>query len=340
MTGNSKFVAAVVALGVIAAAYTGYWFYVAAQLESGIGDWVDFQRQNGVEIQVEREKIHGFPFDFRATFRHPTVKAPVNGQIVTWVGADVAARMSPFDLHAVAFSTPGLHVLQGPDGNLYIQAEQLDGRVEIAADGMLTRAVLDLGAAQVKLPNDMELQAASAHAAIGLPSQPPMKYPELLVGFDLWAENVTLPTGTHLLTEGPLIRIAAAGAVRGPMPQAPIDQALTAWRDAGGVVDLKSFAFAQGPLAVTGSATVALDRSLQPEGAASLQAKGLAPTIDLLANQGLISRGDVLKFKAFVLGAQKPGADGQPEVATGLSLQNGILSWGPFPITRVPEIVW
>jgi hypothetical protein len=191
----------------------------------------------------------------------------------------------------------------------------------------------------------MELQATSAHAAIGLPSQPPVKYPDLLVGFDLWAENVTLPTGTHLLTEGPLIRIAAAGAVLGPMPQAlidqaPVDQALTAWRDAGGVVDLKSFAFAQGPLALTGNATVALDKNLQPEGAASLQAKGLAPTIDLLASEGMITQGDVLKFKAFVLGAQKPGADGQPEVATGLSLQNGILSWGPFPITRVPEVVW
>ena len=66
----------------------------------------------------------------------------------------------------------------------------------------------------------------------------------------------------------------------------------------------------------------------------------LLDAIDLLADEGLITRGDVMKFKAFVLGAQKPGADGQPEVATGLTLQNGILSWGPFPITRVPEVVW
>jgi hypothetical protein len=324
----------------MAAAFTGYWHYVAAQLETGIDDWIAFHRENTVEIAVERSKIHGFPGDFRAEFRHPLVKMLVNGRLMTWSGADIAARMSPFDLHTVNFSAPGKHALQSPDGHLYIQAEKLDGRISFDPTGLPSHASLDLGATQVTLPNSVELQASSAHLAIDLPPQPPAKYPDPLIGFDLAAENLTLPPGIKLLTAESLARIAAAGTVLGPIPPAPIDQALAVWRDAGGVIDLKSFAFAQGPLSVTGNATIALDGNLQPEGAASLTARGLAPSIDLLVEQGRIDREDALKFKAFAMGAAQKGADGQPEVATGLTLQEGLISWGPFPIARVSEVVW
>ena len=332
--------AAAVAIAALAAAYSAYWFYVAGALESGIDGWVEIQRQNGVELAFSRDKIHGFPGDFRTNIQAPLVKMPVNGRVLTWIGADLALRMSPFDLHAVGFSAPGAHRLEGPDGNLYIQAEALQGRIEIGPDGLLSKLSAGLAKARLTLPNAVEIQASSARLAIALPAQPPARYPEPLVGFDLAAENLALPAGMRLLTADPLTRIAAAGAMLGPVPALPVDQAAAAWRDAGGVLDLKSFAFAKGPLAVTGSATLALDRNLQPEGAASLVGRGLAPSIDLLAGEGLIAPADALKFKAFVLGAQREGADGVPEVATGLTLQDGLLSWGPFPIARLPAIAW
>ncbi len=328
----------------LAAAYSAYWFYVAGELELGIDGWVEIQRQNGVEMAFSREKIHGFPGDFRTDIHDPLVKMPVDGRDFTWSGADLALRVSPFDLHGIGFSAPGSHLVSGPAGNLYIQVENLQGRIEIGPDGLLSRLQADLSRAHLTLPNTVEIQASSAHLAIDLPAQPPRQYPDPLVGFDLAAEDLALPAGTRLLTAAPLTRIAAAGAVLGPVPGPvpglPLDQAVAAWRDAGGVLDLKSFAFAQGPLAVTGSATLALDRNLQPEGAASLVGRGLAPSIDLLAGEGLIARADALKFKAFVLGAQRTGADGVPEVATGLTLQDGLLSWGPFPIIRLPAIAW
>jgi hypothetical protein len=103
---------------------------------------------------------------------------------------------------------------------------------------------------------------------------------------------------------------------------------------------VKAFTLAQPPLTLTGSATLALDQDLQPIGAANMTARGLGETIDLLARQGRLAAGDATKFKLFVKGAQSPGADGVPEVATGLSLQNGYLSWGPFRLARMPRITW
>lgn len=340
MTHRAKILAAIAVAIAVFAAYSAYWFYVAGRLESGIDDWVEFQRQGGVDIAFDRDKIHGFPGDFRTNVRRLTVEFPVNGRLSTWTGPDLALRMSPFDLHAVAFSAPGTHSFAGPGGNLYIQVEKFDGRIEIGGNGLLAKALADLSQAKVSLPNGMEFQASSVHLAFDLPPQPPAKYPDPLAGFDLAAENLTLPPGTRLLTEGPLGKIAATGSILGPIPAAPVDRALTIWRDAGGVLDLTSFAFAQGPLTVTGSATVALDRDLQPEGAASLKVKGLPATVDLLAGEGMIAPGDALKFKAFALGAQQKGEGGEPEVATGLTLQDGLVSWGPFPITRMPPIAW
>jgi len=128
--------------------------------------------------------------------------------------------------------------------------------------------------------------------------------------------------------------------VKGPMPPAPLNQALAAWRDRGGIVDLSSFNAAQDPLSVSGSATVALDADLQPVIAANLAAKGLGPAVDLLAQQKRIKPNDVLKVKLFIAATQQKAPDGGEQVTSGITVQNGFLYLGPFKVARVALIDW
>jgi hypothetical protein len=124
------------------------------------------------------------------------------------------------------------------------------------------------------------------------------------------------------------------------MPMAPLRQALASWRDAGGTVEVTDFALAQATLSLSGSATVALDETLQPVVAANLKARGLSPTIDLLVSQHRLYPEDALKMKLFVKGAERDAPGGYKEVATGLTIQGGYLSWGPFKLAQVPPIQW
>jgi hypothetical protein len=121
---------------------------------------------------------------------------------------------------------------------------------------------------------------------------------------------------------------------------APLREALAAWRDAGGTVEVTDFALAQATLSLSGSATVALDETLQPIVAANLKARGLPTTIDLLASQKRIYPEDALKMKLFVKGAERDTKGGYKEVATGLTVQGGYLAWGPFKLAKVPPIQW
>jgi hypothetical protein len=143
-----------------------------------------------------------------------------------------------------------------------------------------------------------------------------------------------------LLTADPLSQAEIAGTIKAPMPIAPLRAALGAWRDAGGTVEIDKFALAQATLSLAGSATIALDETLQPIVAADMKARGLAPTIDLLASQRRIYPEDALKMKLFVKGAERDAPGGYKEVATGLTVQGGYLSWGPFKIAQVPPIQW
>ena len=45
-------------------------------------------------------------------------------------------------------------------------------------------------------------------------------------------------------------------------------------------------------------------------------------------------------MKLFVKGAERDTPQGYKEVATGLTVQGGYLSWGPFKLAPVPPIQW
>jgi hypothetical protein len=332
------FVAAAVAL-VLLGGCAAYWFTVAAQLEKGINDWVAFQRQRGLTIDFERTSIRGFPFAFSTTFRQPHIAGVIAGQGVDWRGSDVEGSVSPIDLHAMTFSAPGHHTLDLGAGLATVDAKDLTVRLGLDNFGQISALAVKFAGLQATLPDGEAVAAASGEATLNA-GPPPKSDTDPLLIFVLSAKNLQLPEGTVLLTTDPLGEVRVAGTVKGPMPIAPLRQALASWRDAGGTVEVTDFALAQTPLSLSGSATVALDETLQPIVAANLKARGLAATLDLLASQHRIYPEDALKMKLFVKGAERDTKDGYKEVATGLTVQGGYLGWGPFKLAKVPAIQW
>lgn len=340
MKHRTKIVAAVAVAIAFCGGYAGYWFYVAGKLDQGIDDWASFQRQSGLILDFERTPISGFPFAFSATFRKPHIAGAFGGQAFDWQGPDVEARVSPFDLRSMTVTGPGHHIVDFGAGPATIDAAALEVRLGVAGNGTLSTASVTASGAALALPDGKMMAADTATALLQAPPNPPKADADPLLQFAFDAKDVKLPEGTVLLTADPLSQIQIAGTVKGPMPIAPIRQALAAWRDAGGTVEVASFALAQATLSLTGSATVALDETLQPIVAANLKARGLAETIDLLAEQHRIYPEDAQKMKLFVKGAERDVPGGYKEVATGLTVQGGYLAWGPFKLAQVPPIAW
>ena len=186
----------------------------------------------------------------------------------------------------------------------------------------------------------MVLASGGATIALDQPEAPPTEFNMPLGRVSLDLHALALPAGTRLLTEDPVETLSFDATIKGPMPMAPPRDALAAWRDAGGTIELERFAFTQGPLALTGNATLALDPELQPEGAGTVTTAGLSQAIEILIRDGIIPADRALVARATIKALEKPGADGRPQATIGLSLQNRTVSFGPVPLFALQPIEW
>lgn len=353
--------AALIGLFAAGAAYYGYWRYVAAQLASGIDAWVADQRAFGNQVDFSWSGISGFPFAFRAEFQQPALRFHLPGAELAWQGSDLTAEMSPWNLRRIRIASTGEH-------NLWLQTQQqsgqwrlatigLKGAVALHANGAVNELTAELDQPDVALPGGEAVAAGHAGLGLSLPESPPADYTQPFAAVTLDLTRVVLPQGMRLLTADPVDQASLDATIMGPMagplgqsldpsplqpPAAPpsIAQILSAWRDAGGDIEVKSFRFTQGPLSASGEATLALDPDLQLLGAGTVSTTGLSDAVEILLRDGMIPADRALVARATVKALERTGDEGKAQAKFALSLQNRTLSFGPAPLLTLPPIVW
>lgn len=333
-----------VVLAVLAGGYFAFWRHVARQLEAGVETWAAEQRALGNEVAFAWDGIGGFPFRFAATFREPSIRWHDPRGEVAWTGAALRAEMAPWNLRSIKVSSAGpndvaLRLADRASG-WRIAATGFAGTADLYGGGELRGFSAVLQQPDLTLPDGKVLSSAAATVMLDLPVTPPADFNMPLARVVLDAKSLALPPGTRVLTEEPVQSLNIDATLKGPMPLAPLRDALAAWRDAGGVVELQNFGFAQGPLALSGNATLALDPELQPEGAGTITTAGLGAAVEILIGDGLIPPDRALVARATVKALEKPGADGRPQATVGLSLQNRTVSFGPVPLFALQPIEW
>lgn len=281
-------------------AYTGYWFFVADKLQAGIENWVAEQRSQGNNVTIADGDIEGFPFSFRRDFG--AAELNLHNAVPFQVKAQSAiAEIKPWNLNTVIVEIRDMSL--GSTTNIY-QADLVEGSLDI-------------------------------------PETTPADYHQPFLGFDLAAKNVTLPPSQHALTDKPIETVSGQGSVMGPVPIASDMKAvLAAWASAGGVLELKNFSFVQAPLDVAGDGTLALDETLQPLGALTFRAYGVAETVELLAQAGLIDESNARTAKLTAQNLAKVDETGRPRVDLSLSVQQGYVWLGPVKLAPLPPLAW
>ena len=336
-------IVAVLLLAVLIGGYYAYWRIVARQLEAGVTAWAEKQRAFGNEVAFEWDGVGGFPFRFAATFREPVIRWHGSRADAAWQGATLEAAMAPWNLRRIEVSSSGQNDavlrLAGDPAEWRAAATGLAGDVTLYDDGALRGFALALKQPDLTLAGAV-LSSAAATVTLDQPQTAPTDFNMPLGRVTLDARGVALPPGTRLLTEDAIETLSLDATIKGPMPLAPPKQALADWRDAGGVVELSSFTLAQGPLGLTGNATLALDADLQPEGAGTITSTGLGEAVEILISDGRIPDERALIARTTVKALEKPGPDGKLHATLGLALQNRVVSFGPVPLVALQRIEW
>ncbi len=328
--------AASVLLAVVGA-YTAYWFIAANRIEQGLGQWAQSLRSHDLDLSWRAIRVAGFPFAFRLELDDVQLRnhasAVASDVQVPRLNADVSA----WNFHTWRLDAPdGLTAASGERDGAKLSARMAKGVIVIAPAG---GATLWFGVSEPKAEAGVRLAAQRAFLWLSIPAQPPRSHSERAVGIALDVRSLTLPT-VPAPFQNPLDEASFGLTVRGNFPTAPLRDAVAAWRDSGGTLDLDHLALRWGALAITGSGTLSLDAGLQPIGAFSGAIEGYQQLMTALVAAGRIRASNAGLARLALAMISRAGPDGRPQIATSFRIQDGQMYLGSLPIGPAPRIAW
>ncbi|MEQ8195977.1 MAG: DUF2125 domain-containing protein [Rhodospirillales bacterium] len=331
--------------GVLVAAYTGYWFFLAQQLRAGAAQWIKVHAQEGIDIRHEGDALSGFPLAVRLTLRQPVAASDDKRRPFVWRGQRAAVSIAPWRPATIKIAVGGAQELgvvsQGKTTTWRGQARRADLSISGALGGstMLKMRLEALDMAESAHNRRFRIEHGRLDFTRKAAAKPDEKTPSRT--WSLSASGVQLPETLSLPLGHVFSRIVFDGSLLGEPPRTLDPRQLLAWRDAGGTLDVKALEVVYGPLDLKTDGTVALDEQLQPVGAFTAKVQGFIEVIGALRARNLIKPNAALTA-SLVLGAlaKSPAPGERPRLDIALSVQNSKFYVGPVPLAKVPFIRW
>ena len=323
----------------LGAGHAMLWHWMAGRLEDGFTAWAQLRRAEGWQLEHGPPARGGWPFAATLTlpqFRLEGGEATLPGGMA-WQAETLVLRLEPPRLERLQLDLAGQHRLRLGTAEWPASAEQLHGTLPLEQD--VSPGELRLEGEGLRFGSGAEtLSLRTLQLALAIEDEP-------VVTLRGAADDLTLPdaAGPALATLGRTIgSVTVEAALSGPVPpgRTPTARA-SAWRDAGGTLDLRSLALRWGPVAATTTATLTLDEALQPMGAATLRLSGGAEALDAAAAAGLMPPRTAATARGFVrLLSRTPPEGGPPELEVPLTLENRTLSLARIAMARLPSWHW
>lgn len=332
-----RFVFSVLLLFAMAAsAYVGYWFYVADRIRTGIEPWAEARRAEGYIAHWDSAAVDGFPASFRLTFTR-AVFSGIKPLAFEIAGPTLVGEARPWDLKRWHISAPQGAGLEAPIENGAIEAASLDGTLDLdtpngTAIALVAHDIAGGGAVA-------GLRIADADVRLTLPDHSPAGHMDAAFATTLHLSKLTLPISVPSF--GSTVEaLTLSGSFKGALPPGNLRQALAAWRDDGGTIELQDGSIRWGALVLDTKGTLALDDTLQPIGALTATIQGQNAIVDAAVAAGNLRAGDASLLKTFLGLMAKPGPDGTKLLTLPVSLQNTRVYLGPAQIADLPHITW
>lgn len=325
--------------------YIAFWFTVATAAEAQVRAWIDAQREHGIEIAIGDVTTAGFPFSIQVAIAAPAATWPGGA----WTGPALTLSAAPWDWRRLNWRAPGVHRLDwtardGRTRRATLTAAHLEGWGE-AGQGGIPRVEAWLTDGDLDLPGgiaDGRITARGLLLQVLPPSagDPAAADATPRLPFSLDAKGVTLPPALATALGRDLDRLALEMSLNGAVPRGPWPEPALAWRDGGGVLEVKQLGIVHGPLNLTGEGTLAIDPAGQPEGAFTARITGFAETVEALRKQGIMDNAAADAVQV-ILGLLSKGPLGGPRTLdVPLTLQERVLSVGAVKLFRLRPVDW
>jgi hypothetical protein len=331
---------------VVAIGDTIAWYFAVRQMRTGLADWIAARRAAGWSVTVTAPEPGGWPLAATLTLGDVALQggAPDIPDGLDWRAQRVVLRLDffrPLMLRIDADGPQHLRFADAPD--IPYTAGRLRLLVPLRADASGQAFELRGEALRANVPvggtdDALTLGRLDVDAVLS----PTVPRGEPAVSMSARADGIGLPTRVNWVLGPRIASIVLDAAMTGPPPHAiGLTACATAWRDAGGSLDVQRLQMHWGVLGLTATAKLALDAQLQPTGTGTAQVSGYAETMDALARNGVMSRSAATTAKAVLsLLSVKPADGGASEVEVPLSLKYRTLSMQQLPLVRLPELDW
>ncbi len=326
-------------LAALGAAYVGYWHYAADLFRTGVDTWIALRRAEGVEIRYQRVAVGGFPFALNAVV--DDMVAVGGAGDLAWEGRTPSIDLvaAPWDLRRFDFVAPGttemivVNIATGQRAKVTAAAlaggGAFDSRGRLRA-GKLTLENVDATGSGPFLPLAARALTTS-YTQLG-----PKSAEVSLHGFEIQLPPLPM---SHL---GDIVQtLTAAIVLHGPMPRAPTEPQLAAWRRDDGRIDIRFLEATWGPVTVSSSGQARLDPALQPSGTLATSTRGYREAISAAEAAGQLSARDAAQVRLMLdLLATRPENGGPPRLDVDLKVSNRKLYAGILPLADLPRITW
>jgi hypothetical protein len=328
------------ALLVVGGGYTAFWLLVARQIETGILDWAQSQRADKIDASWQRIRVSGYPVAFRvdldsATLRDGAVTPSPEFHIPVLSGT---AR--PWDLGDWQIAAP-----EGFAADLAAAGRRSPAKLISRTANGLTSIVSDggwklwLNLKDVTVEANAQIRVSSARTTVNVPPRPPLGHNEPAIGLAVDASQINLPRAVGPLGDT-VDELDFGATVKGAIPSGKLADAVAAWRNAGGRIELDNLRLKWGALDATATGTIALDQELQPNADFSGAIQGYDQILTALVQSGQMRASDAGLARIALTLLAKAGPEGKPEIRTAFTIQNGQMFLGPAKLGRLPRITW
>ena len=319
---------------VLSGLYGAWWMTMARAFDAEIVNWAKARQAEGWTVNLDRRQTGGSPFTLKIKIIDPAMKYGA----WSWQGKQLDLSLdllSPEQFKVDFFGQQsGQVVINGKVEAFTLVADNMKARADFGR-GMVLRTALTADGLTAHLKNR---QQKYTFAELNLRVDQKARR---LTEWGLRLRDLRLPETLHAPLGRRFQRLNAKGQFYGVVRGQNLNHALSAWRDGGGKLNVTALDVAYLPLQVTGGGGVTLDANLQPMGGFDLQARGGAETIDVLVNVGMIKGLQSVAAKLMLATLTKtPEGGGETYLDVSLTLQDQILSAGPYKILRLRPIIW
>ena len=317
-------------------AYAAYWHYMAGQIRNQLEPWARAQAAQGYVVHWDTADVTGFPGSFRLVFTHLSfgTARPVP---VTIDASAASVWAMPWNLHHWEFTAPQGAQLVEQTHSAGFAARHFDGAFDVGASAATAVDLTALDLTGVGLAQGIAIGDAEAHVEV--PPVPPQSHSDPSLTLSLQMNQAKLPNPVPAFGDT-LSGFSFTAQIDGALPPGPFVPALSRWRDDGGTIELQSLRLRWGSLLIDAAGTLALDSSLQPEGALTATITGQDAAVDVAVMTGTLKPEAASAAKTVLGLLAKPNAQGEKAISLPITIQNRALFLGPAKIANIPPVPW